>query len=306
MPSLLQTTIAGSLPKPAWLAAPGQLWAPWLLEGERLAEGKRDAVRLALHDQERAGIDIVTDGEQTRRHFVTTLIESLDGVDFQHKKPVRIRSRYDADVPVVVGPVMRRHPVFAEDARFLRGATRRKIKYTLPGPMTMVDTLYDAYYGSREKLGWAFAAILNDEARAIEAAGADVIQFDEPAFNVYFDEVRDWGIAALERAAQGLTCATAVHICYGYGIKANIDWKRTLGGEWRHYEQTFPQLARSAIDQISLECANSRVPLELLGLLAGKDVLVGAIDVATDRVETPQGVAATLRAALAFVPANRL
>ena len=302
----LQTTIAGSLPKPSWLAPPNQLWAPWLLEGEQLAEGKRDAVRLAVLDQEQAGLDIVTDGEQTRRHFVTTFIENLDGVDFEHKKTVRIRNRYDADVPMVVDTVARRHPVYVEDAKFLRSLTRRKIKYTLPGPMTMVDTLYDAHYKSREKLAWAFAEILNEEARAIEAAGVDVIQFDEPAFNVYFDEVRDWGLATLERAAQGLGCATAVHICYGYGIKANIDWKKTLGAEWRQYEQTFPLLARSKITQISLECANSRVPLELIGLLRGKDVLVGAIDVATDRVESPEDVAATIRAALNYVAADRL
>jgi 5-methyltetrahydropteroyltriglutamate--homocysteine methyltransferase len=306
MPALLQTTIAGSLPKPEWLAAPGQLWAPWLVSGEALAEAKRDAVRLVLFDQEHAGIDIVTDGEQTRRHFVTTLIENLDGVDFEHKRTVRIRERYDAAVPVVVGPVARRHPVFADDAAFLRRQTTRRIKYTLPGPMTMVDTLYDAHYKSREKLAGAFAEILNDEARAIEAAGADVIQFDEPAFNVYFDEVRDWGIAALERAAQGLKCTTAVHICYGYGIKANIEWKKTLGFEWRQYENTFPLLARSRIGQVSLECANSRVPLELIGLLEGKDVLVGAIDVASDRVETPEEVAATIRAAMKYVPAERI
>ncbi len=306
MTRLLQTTIAGSLPKPAWLAAPGQLWAPWLLEGDALVEGKRDAVRLVLRDQERAGIDIVSDGEQTRRHFVTTFIEGLDGVDFQHKKTVRIRNRYDADVPVVTGAVSRRHPVFVGDAAFLKGATDRRVKFTLPGPMTMVDTLYDAHYRSREKLAWAFAEILNEEARAIAATGVDVIQFDEPAFNVYFDEVRDWGIATLERAAQGLECATAVHICYGYGIKANIEWKKTLGSEWRQYEETFPLLARSAIRQVSLECANSRVPIGLLGLLEGKDVLVGAIDVATERIETPENVAATLRAALQHVPAGRL
>jgi len=219
---------------------------------------------------------------------------------------VRIRNRYDADVPMVVGAVSRRHPIYVDDARFLRGETNRKTKYTLPGPMTMVDTLYDGHYRSREKLAWAFAEILNEEARAIEAAGIDVIQFDEPAFNVYFDEVRDWGVAALERAAQGLGCTTAVHICYGYGIKANIDWKKTLGAEWRQYEQTFPLLAESRIDQVSLECANSHVPIDLLALLAGKDVLVGAVDVATDRVETPEDVAATLRAALKFVPAERL
>jgi 5-methyltetrahydropteroyltriglutamate--homocysteine methyltransferase len=306
MNDILRTTIAGSLPKPAWLAEAEALWAPWKLEGDALAEGQRDAVRLALFDQEHAGIDIVTDGEQTRRHFVTTFIEGLDGVDFEHRRTVRIRNRYDASVPVVVGAVARRHPIFVDDAAFLRKQTTHAVKYTLPGPMTMVDTLHDAHYGSREKLAWAFAEILNDEARAIAEAGVDVIQFDEPAFNVYFDEVRDFGIAALERAAAGLACKTAVHICYGYGIKANIDWKQSLGGEWRQYEQTFPLLAASGIDQVSLECAHSRVPIDLLALLSGKDVLVGAIDVATERVESPEDVAEVLRAALRFVPAERL
>src|SRR5438477_869088 len=306
MATLLPTTIAGSLPQPEWLSPPGVLWAPWLLEGEPLAESKRDAVRLALFDQAHAGIDIVTDGEQTRRHFVTTLIENLDGVDFEHRQTVRIRNRYDAAVPVVVGPVARRHPVFAEDARFLRGETQRKVKYTLPGPMTMVDTLYDAHYKSREKLATVFAEILNQEALAIEAVGVDVIQFDEPAFNVYFDEVRDWGIAALERSRQGVSCKTAVHICYGYGIEANIVWKKSLGNEWRQYEQTFPLLAKSSIDQVSLECANSRVPIDLIALLQGKDVLVGAIDVATTRVESPEDVAKVIREALKHVPRERL
>ncbi|HEV2220598.1 MAG TPA: methionine synthase [Casimicrobiaceae bacterium] len=303
---LLQTTIAGSLPKPGWLAEPEALWAPWKLEGAALEEGKRDAVRLALCDQERAGIDIVTDGEQTRRHFVTTFIEGLDGVDFEHKRTVRIRNRYDAQVPVVVGAVARRHPIYVGDAAFLRSATTRRVKYTLPGPMTMVDTLHDAHYRSRERLAWAFAEILNEEARAIAAAGIDVIQFDEPAFNVYFDDVRDWGLRTLERAAEGLACTTAVHICYGYGIKANIEWKKTLGGEWRQYEQIFPLLAASKIRQVSLECANSRVPIDLISLLEGKDVLVGAIDVASDRAETPEEVAAVIRSALRFVPAERL
>jgi 5-methyltetrahydropteroyltriglutamate--homocysteine methyltransferase len=306
MSYLLQTTIAGSLPKPAWLAQPSTLWAPWLLEGDALAEGKHDAVRLVVRDQERAGIDIISDGEQTRRHFVTTFLEHLDGVDFQHKRTVRIRNRYDADVPVVVGAVARKQPVFVDDAKFLRSATARKVKYTLPGPMTMVDTLFDAHYRSREKLAWAFAEILNEEALAIEATGVDVIQFDEPAFNVYFDEVRDWGIATLERAARGLSCTTAVHICYGYGIKANNDWKQTLGAEWRQYENTFPLLARSSIRQVSLECANSHVPIDLIALLQGKDVLVGCIDVASERIESPEDVAQTIRQALRFIPADRL
>jgi 5-methyltetrahydropteroyltriglutamate--homocysteine methyltransferase len=305
-PRIFLTTIAGSLPKPSWLSPPRELWAPWLLEGERLAEGKHDAVRLALADQHEAGIDIVSDGEQTRRHFVTTFIEALEGVDFENKKTVRIRNRYDADVPVVVGPVERTRPVFVEDARFLRAQTQKPVKFTLPGPMTMVDTLYDNHYKSREKLAMKFAAILNAEAREMDTAGVNVIQFDEPAFNVYMDEVRDWGIAALEKAAAGLKCKTAVHICYGYGIKANIDWKKTLGSQWRQYEATFPLLAKSKIGQVSLECANSKVPLEFLGLLKGKDVMVGAIDVATDTVETPEQVAVTIRAAMEYVDPVKL
>jgi 5-methyltetrahydropteroyltriglutamate--homocysteine methyltransferase len=303
---LLQTTIAGSLPKPAWLAPPHQLWAPWIPQGAALAEAKQDAVRLALREQERAGIDIVTDGEQSRTHFVTGYLEHLQGVDFENKVTMRIRNRYDAKVPQVVAPVSRPRPVHAENVRFLRAETDRPVKFTLPGPMTMVDTLFDAHYRSREKLAMAFAAILNTEARELEALGADVVQFDEPAFNVYFDEVREWGIAALMNACEGLKCRTAVHICYGYGIKANIDWKATLGGEWRQYESVFPLLSGSRIDQVSLECANSRVPIELLGLLRGKDVLVGAIDVATEAVETPEQVAATIRAAMKYVAPDKL
>ncbi|MGZ5651186.1 MAG: methionine synthase [Usitatibacter sp.] len=303
---LLATTLAGSLPKPSWLAEPGKLWAPWKLEGRDLAEGKRDAVRLALAMQEKAGIDIVSDGEQTRRHFVNGYMEKLEGIDFANLRTVRIRNRYDANVPRVVGRVSRPGPVHSEDAKFLRAATSKAVKFTLPGPMTMVDTLYDEHYGSREKLAMAFAGILNQEARELAALGADVIQFDEPAFNVYFDEVRDWGVAALEKARAGVTCKTAVHICYGYGIEANVQWKKTLGNEWRQYEQTFPLLARSGIDQVSLECANSRVPIDLIALLEGKDVLVGCIDVANPRVETAQDVAGVIRSALKHVPKERL
>ncbi len=306
MMPLLPTTIAGSLPKPAWLAEPEKLWAPWKLEGEALAEGKRDAVRLVLAMQEKAGIDIVTDGEQTRRHFVNGYMEKLEGIDFKNLKTVRIRNRYDANVPRVVGEVTRPKPVHSEDARFLRATTKRAIKFTLPGPMTMVDTLYDEHYGSREKLAMAFAAILNQEARELAALGVDVVQFDEPAFNVYFDEVRDWGVAALERAREGVTAKTAVHICYGYGIEANIVWKKSLGNEWRQYEQTFPLLAASSIDQVSLECAHSHVPIDLIALLTGKDVLVGAIDVASDTVETPEQVAATIRDAMKYVAPDKL
>lgn len=306
MKKLLPTAIAGSLPKPSWLAQPETLWSPWKLEGDALVEGKQDALNLSLHDQQLAGIDIISDGEQTRQHFVTTFIEHLNGVDFENRKTVKIRDRYDASVPVVISEVERQKPVFVEDAKFLRQQTQQPIKWALPGPMTMIDTLYDDHYKSREKLAWEFAKILNQEAKELEAAGVDIIQFDEPAFNVFFDEVNDWGIAALERAVEGLKCETAVHICYGYGIKANTDWKKTLGSEWRQYENVFPKLQASSIDMISLECQNSHVPMELIELIRGKKVMVGAIDVATNSIETPQEVASTLREVLKYVDADKL
>lgn len=306
MNTLLPTSTAGSLPKPSWLAQPETLWSEWKLADEELAEGRRDALRLSLADQRDAGTDIVSDGEQTRQHFVTTFIEHLDGVDFEKRETVRIRNRYDASVPTVVGAVSRERPVFVDDARFLRAHTDQPIKWALPGPMTMIDTLYDAHYGSREKLAWEFAGILNQEAKELQAAGVDIIQFDEPAFNVFFDEVKDWGVAALERATDGLTCETAVHVCYGYGIKANTDWKQTLGAEWRQYEEIFPRIQQSSLDIVSLECHNSHVPLELIELIRGKKVMVGAIDVATTSIETPEEVAETLRRALRFVDAEHL
>ena len=277
-----------------------------LCAGEREVEQVAQRGALAVAEQERAGIDIVCDGEQTRQHFVTTFIEHLGGVDFDRRETVRIRDRYDASVPTVVGEVGRPAPVFVDDAKALRARTDRPIKWTLPGPMTMIDTLADRHYGSREKLAWEFARILNEEARELAAVGVDVVQFDEPAFNVFFDDVRDWGVATLERAAEGLTCETAVHICYGYGIKANNDWKATLGEEWRQYETSFPLLRESTIDTIALERHHSRVPAELIGLLRGKKVMVGAIDVASDEIETPEEVAATLRETLEFVDADKL
>ncbi|MAX50999.1 MAG: 5-methyltetrahydropteroyltriglutamate--homocysteine methyltransferase [Methylophaga sp.] len=306
MKKLLPTSTAGSLPKPSWLAEPEKLWSPWKLEGDALAHGKHDALKLSLHEQQRAGIDIVSDGEQSRQHFVTTFIEHLDGVDFDKRETVKIRDRYDASVPTVVGAVSRQKPVFVEDARFLREQTDQPIKWALPGPMTMIDTLYDGHYKSREKLAWEFAKILNQEAKELEAAGVDIIQFDEPAFNVFFDEVNDWGMATLERAVEGLTCETAVHICYGYGIKANTDWKKTLGSEWRQYEAIFPKLQQSSLDMISLECHNSHVPMELIELIRGKKIMVGAIDVASSSIETADEVANTLRQALQFVDAENL
>lgn len=306
MKTLLPTSTAGSLPKPSWLAETETLWSPWKLEGAELKTGKQDALRLSLQEQQSAGIDIVGDGEQTRQHFVTTFIEHLEGVDFQQRKIVKIRDRYDASVPTVVGPVSRPNSVFVDDAKFLRQQTNNPIKWALPGPMTMVDTLYDDHYKSRKDLAWEFAKLINQEAKELDEAGIDIIQIDEPAFNVFFEEVNEWGIACLERAIEGLACETAVHICYGYGIKANTDWKKTLGTEWRQYEDIFPKLRQTNIDIISLECHNSHVPIELLELIRGKKVMVGAIDVASNAIETPEDVADTIREALKYVDADKL
>ena len=304
---MLTTTIVGSLPKPAWLAAPETLWAPWRLAGEQLAEGQRDAVLASLAVQRAAGIDVVTDGEQSRQHFVHGFLAAVDGVDFGKRVTIGIRAdRYKAEVPTVTGAIRRRHAVHVEEVRWARAHTDRQLKLTLPGPMTIVDTLADEYYRDRTTLAFEFARVLNEEARELEAAGVDVVQFDEPAFNVYMDDVRGWGIEALHRAIEGLRCTTAVHICYGYGIRANIEWKQTLGSEWRQYESTFPLLAASRIGQVSVECANSRVPLELLELLKGKDVQAGVIDVATHDVETPEQVAAWIRRVTRHVPPERL
>jgi 5-methyltetrahydropteroyltriglutamate--homocysteine methyltransferase len=304
---MFETTIAGSLPKPFWLAETDKLWPAWNATGAELERAKRDATLLWLKEQEDAGLDIVTDGEQSRQHFVHGFLESVEGIDLEHKVKMGIRNnRYDAMVPVVVGPLRLKGRVHQTEARIARAHTKRKLKFTMPGPMTIVDTIADRHYGDKVKLAMAFAELLNQEARALEKDGVDVIQFDEPAFNVYMSDVKTWGIRALERAAKGLKCTTCVHICYGYGIKANLDWKETLGGEWRQYEEIFPALATSRIKQVSLECIHSRVPPKLMRLLKGKDVLVGVIDVASERVETPREVAATIKAALKYVPRNRL
>src|SRR5438105_736900 len=304
---MFPTSIAGSLPKPAWLAETRKLWPQWKAEGDELKQAKADATLLWIKAQEDAGLDIVTDGEQSRQHFVHGFLEQVEGIDFAHKVEMGIRKdRYKAMVPQVVGPLRLKGRVHAAEARLARAHTKKKLKFTMPGPMTIVDTVADQYYGDRVKMAFAFAELLNQEALALQADGVDIVQFDEPAFNVYMKDAADWGVKALERAAQGLTCKTAVHICYGYGIEANVDWKKTLGEEWRQYEQIFPALAKSAIKQVSLECYHSHVPPELMRLLDGKEVMVGVIDVASDEVETAEQVADTIGRALQFVPKERL
>jgi 5-methyltetrahydropteroyltriglutamate--homocysteine methyltransferase len=304
---LFPSTVAGSLPKPSWLAEPNKLWPQWRLQGEELAAAKLDATLLAVKWQEDAGIDIVCDGEMSRQHFVHGFLEYVDGIDFAHKVEIGIRAdRYKAMVPVVRGELKLKGRVHQAEARHARAHTNRKLKMTLPGPMTIADTIADSYYGDKVKMAMAFAGLLNQEARALEKDGVDVIQFDEPAFNVFMDDVAGWGIEAMHRAVDGLKCKTAVHICYGYGIKANIDWKNSLGEEWRQYEKFFPALAKSRIGQVSLECINSRVPLKLLSLLEGKDLLVGVIDVATDKIETPEQVAQVIGNVIKVVPKEKV
>ena len=304
---MFPTAIAGSLPKPSWLAETHKLWPRWKASGDELREAKADATIMWIKAQEDAGLDVVGDGEQSRQHFVHGFLEAVEGIDFEHKVKMGIRdNRYDAMVPQVVAPLRLKGRVHAFEAQLARAHTKRKLKFTLPGPMTIVDTVADRFYGDRVKMAMAFAELLNQEALALQADGVDVIQFDEPAFNVYMKEAADWGVQALERAARGLSCTTAVHICYGYGIQANVDWKKTLGEEWRQYERVFPALAKSSIDQVSLECYHSHVPPELMKLLEGKDVMVGVIDVASDEIETPEQVADTIGRALQFVARERL
>jgi 5-methyltetrahydropteroyltriglutamate--homocysteine methyltransferase len=304
---MFDTAIAGSLPKPAWLAQTQKLWPQWKASGPELAQAKLDATLLWIKTQEDAGLSVIGDGEQSRQHFVHGFLEQVEGIDFEHKVEMGIRNdRYKAMVPQVVAPLRLKGRVHAAEAQFLRAHTSRKIKFTLPGALTIVDTVADRFYGDKRKLAMAFAELLNQEALALQADGVDIIQFDEPGFNVYLEDAATWGVQALERAAQGLTCKTAVHICYGYGIQANIDWKNTLGAEWRQYEKVFPALAKSRIDQVSLECFHSHVPPDLMALLQGKEVMVGVIDVASDVIETPEEVASTIAQALRFVPRDKL
>lgn len=304
---MFKTAIAGSLPKPSWLAETEKLWPEWKFDGDELLQAKADATLLWIKAQEDAGLDVIGDGEMARQHFVHGFVEHVEGIDFDNKVTMGIRNnRYDAQVPQVVAPLRLKGRVHEFEARIARAHTKKKLKFTLPGPMTIVDTVADRYYGDKVKMAMAFAELLNQEALALQADGIDIIQFDEPAFNVYMEEAADWGVAALERACQGLTCTTAVHICYGYGIEANNKWKETLGHEWRQYEKVFPALANSSINQVSLECMHSHVPMDMMKLLQGKDVMVGVIDVASETVETPEEIAETIGQALQYVPKDHL
>jgi 5-methyltetrahydropteroyltriglutamate--homocysteine methyltransferase len=309
IPQMLEPSIVGSLPKPSWLAEPNMLKAPWRLAGPELQDAQDDAVRLAILQQEEAGLTTVTDGEVRRRHYIWGFLDGLTGIDTDRLALARSRGgRYSdtTEVARIVGRVERKAPVLLDGCRFARGATTRRLKVTMPGPMTIVDSVADEYYGTdRKTLAMTFAAILNAEAREVAAAGADVVQFDEPCFNIYLDEVEEWGIDALEACMDGVCAKRAVHICYGYGTPTVLAWK-TKNTDWGHYGVTFPLLARSSVDQVSVECAASRVDLRVLRELGDKEIMFGAIDVGTEEVETAEAVAERLRHALAHVAASRL
>jgi 5-methyltetrahydropteroyltriglutamate--homocysteine methyltransferase len=306
---MLETSVVGSLPKPSWLAQPNVLRAPWRLSGNELREAQDDAVRLAVLDQEEAGLAIVTDGEVRRRHYIWGFLDGLTGVDTERLAVQRSRGgRYSATTEVarIVAPVERARPVFLDACRFARSLTQRQLKVTLPGPMTIVDSVADEHYHTdRKSLAMRFARILNAEAREMASAGADVVQFDEPCFNIYLDEVEAWGIEALEQCMDGVAAKKAVHICYGYGTPTVLAWK-TKNTDWGHYGVTLPLLSRSSVDQVSVECAGSGVDVAVLRELVNKDVLLGVINVGTEDIETPEVVAARIRCALAHVPAAQL
>jgi 5-methyltetrahydropteroyltriglutamate--homocysteine methyltransferase len=305
----VRATIVGSLPKPAWLANPGELTASWRLDGAVLEEGKEDAVRVWVAAQENAGLDVLTDGEQRRRHYIWGFYQGIDGIDTVNLAMRAQRAqRYHKEIAAarLIGEPTWRGPIFVDAFRATQALTRRPIKVTLPGPMTIVDSIVDTIGGRSEaQLAMRFAELLNMEARALADAGAAVVQFDEPCFNVYVDKVKDWGMAALERAAQGVTAKKAVHICYGYGTADVKRWK-SGNRDWSHYEHTLPLLAKSSIDQVSVETAASGVDVGVIEALRGKDVLLGVVDVGSEIVETPELVAQRLHAALRYTDPGHL
>jgi 5-methyltetrahydropteroyltriglutamate--homocysteine methyltransferase len=271
--SRIRASIVGSLPKPSWLAEPEKLRGAWRLPPELLAEGTDDAVKLWADEQERASLDVVTDGEQRRRHYIWGFIESLMKVDFDQlglRKSRGQRYVQQTPAPRVLGEMQWSGPVLTEGLRFLKSRTKRPVKITLPGPMTVADSVIDEFGGrSDAEFAMAYAKLLNKEVRALSEAGADVIQIDEPCFNIYLDEVGEWGMEALELAFEGVTAKRAVHICYGYGVPQVLAWK-SANKDWNQYHHTLPLLAKSSIDQVSVECTASGINLEVLGTAQGQ------------------------------------
>ncbi|MCH8090474.1 MAG: 5-methyltetrahydropteroyltriglutamate--homocysteine methyltransferase [Chloroflexi bacterium] len=305
------TTVVGSLPKPAWLYEDTAMsekfkelhgqGAAWALSGEALHEAQNDAVRVAIHDQERAGIDIITDGEQRRKSYVTYVTRKLDGLDYETLAEKWVRGgRRLAQVGRCVGPVTRRGPMLVQDLRFAISEARSPLKVTMPGPMTVVDSILDIYYRDERALALAVADALNQEARDLEAAGAAVIQFDEPLFSRYPEKVSQWGIEALDRCIEGIEVETAVHICYSYpmpGVPRPIV---------PSYPEILPEVEKSKVRQVALEFEAPALDPALLRLCPSKTVIFGCVSNGSEEVESPEHIASRLLEAARYHPPEKL
>jgi 5-methyltetrahydropteroyltriglutamate--homocysteine methyltransferase len=303
---ILETTVVGSYPQPNWLVDRAKLGSKvprvrqpelWRVDPALLEQAQDDATLLAIRDMERAGVDIITDGEMRRESYSNRFATALQGVDIENPGTTINRSGQRAVVPRITGPIRRRAPVEVRDVEFLRRNTDRRIKITLPGPFTMTQQAQDDYYGDEEALALAFAAAVNDEIRDLKAAGADVIQLDEPWLQARADRAARYGVKAINRALQGIEGTTVVHLCFGYAAAVK---DKPSGYSF------LPQLADTTASQISIEAAQPRLDLGVLKELSRKSIMLGVIDLGTEEVETPQQVAERIHAGLKVLPADRL
>jgi 5-methyltetrahydropteroyltriglutamate--homocysteine methyltransferase len=304
---LFPTSLVGSYAQPDWLIDRARLagrFPPrvrarelWRVAPEWLEEAQDDATVLAIRDQERAGLDIVTDGEMRRESYSNRFATALDGVDIDNPGTALDRSGHPNPVPRVVGPIQRRHPVQLRDLEILRANTDRAVKVTVPGPFTMSQQAQNDHYPSAEETALGYAAAVNEEIKDLFAAGADVVQIDEPYMQARPDAAREYGLQAIERALDGVSGTTALHICFGY---AAIIHDRPSGYSF------LPELAATSLDQISIETAQSKLDPAVLETLESKTIILGVLDLGDHTVETPDIVAERIRRALPFVPAERI
>jgi 5-methyltetrahydropteroyltriglutamate--homocysteine methyltransferase len=304
---LLPTTLVGSYPQPDWLIdrqslakqMPPRVRARelWRVDPEHLETAQDDATLLAIRDQERAGLDILTDGEQRRESYSNRFATALDGVDIDNPGKTPNRTGGFAVVPRITGPIRRRHAVEARDTQFLRANTDRKIKMTVPGPFTMAQQCEDQHYGDEEALALDFAAALNDEIKDLFAAGADVVQLDDPWMQARPEKAQRYGLKAIDRALAGVTGTTAIHLCFGY---AQMVKDKPAGYAF------LPELDRCVARQISIEAAQPKLDLSILRQLPSKTIILGVLDLSDQTVETPEIVASRIRAALPHVPPERI
>ncbi|PYU25003.1 MAG: 5-methyltetrahydropteroyltriglutamate--homocysteine methyltransferase [Acidobacteria bacterium] len=304
---LLPTTLVGSYPQPDWLIDRQKLagrFPPrvrvnelWRVAPEWLEQAQDDATILAIRDEERAGLDIITDGEVRRESYSNRFATTLEGVDIDHPGTALDRSGHPNPVPRVIGKIRRKHPIEVRDLQFLRANTNHKVKITIPGAFTMTQQAQNEYYSSEEELAMDYAAAVNEEMKDLFAAGADVVQMDEPYMQARAEKARQYGIKVLNRALDGVKGTTAVHICFGY---AAIIHERPLGYSF------LAEFAEARVDQVSIETAQSSLDCSILRKLRGKTIVLGVLDLSTHQVETPEIVAGRIRRALPFVSLDRL